>query len=457
MKDNPHANREQLGDFGEIDRFLKKLHIGRLLSRSNISKRKGSSPLTIFSILFRLAFTGQNLFQGIINNRQVTIGKDAFYEFLNCATFNWRKLCTLVNSRIYVFTSHLLDGESEEVLIVDDSIYDRNRSKMVELLAKVFDHNTRRYLKGFRMLTLGWSDGNTFLGLDFALLSSTKGKNRYQNITKDLDKRTCGYIRRREAITKSTELLEPMVARAISMGIRARYILMDSWFSFPSVISSLRKHLDVITMLKDQPTILYEYEGKKLRLGELYRRLKKRRGRAKVKASVKVKTGDGDVARIIFVSCNKKRGWLALLSTDLTVKEEEIIRLYGKRWDIEVFFKVAKQHLKLAKEVQLRDFDGLIAHTSIVMLRYNFLAYQQRLQVDPRTLGVLFRSCCAELSNLCFIDALRRIIALATSAVRKQHLALSEKVLDAILDTVIGVAIRFFGLESDLCNENSAC
>lgn len=456
MKDNQHADKEQLGDFGEIDRFLKELHIGRLLNRSNISKRKGSSPLTIFSILFRLAFTGQNLFQGIINNRQITIGKDAFYEFLNCATFNWRKFCALVNSRLYVFSSRLLDGGSEEVLIVDDSIYDRNRSKVVELLAKVFDHNTNRYLKGFRMLTLGWSDGNTFLGLDFALLSSAKEKNRYQNITKDLDKRTCGYIRRREAITKSTELLEPMVARAISMGIRARYILMDSWFSFPSVISSLKKHLDVITMLKDQPTILYEYEGKKLRLGELYQRLKKRRGRAKVKASVRVKTGDGNVARIIFVSCNKKRGWLALLSTDLTVKEEEIIRLYGKRWDIEVFFKVAKQHLRLAKEVQLRDFDGLIAHTSIVMLRYNFLAYQQRLQVDPRTLGVLFRSCCSELSNLCFIDALRRIMVLATSSVRK-HLDLPEKVLDAILDTVIGVAIRFFGLESNLCNENSAC
>jgi hypothetical protein len=106
------------------------------------------------------------------------------------------------------------------------------------------------------MLTLGWSDGNTFLGLDFALLSSTKGKNRYQNITKDLDKRTCGYIRRREAATKSTELLEPMVARAISMGIRAGYILMDSWFSFPSVISSLRKHLDLFRSSKVKPVML---------------------------------------------------------------------------------------------------------------------------------------------------------------------------------------------------------
>jgi len=38
---------------------------------------------------------------------------------------------------------------------------------------------------------------------------------------------------------------------------------------------------------------------------------------------------------------------LALLSTDITIADEEIIRLYGKRWDIEVFFKMCKQHLKM--------------------------------------------------------------------------------------------------------------
>ena len=32
-------------------------------------------------------------------------------------------------------------------------------SKKVELLSRVFDHTGKKYLKGFRMLTLGWSDG----------------------------------------------------------------------------------------------------------------------------------------------------------------------------------------------------------------------------------------------------------------------------------------------------------
>ena len=40
------------------------------------------------------------------------------------------------------------------------------------------------------------------------------------------------------------------------------------------------------------------------------------------------------LARIVFVRNEKQKDqWLALLSTDLSLTEEEIIALYGKRWD----------------------------------------------------------------------------------------------------------------------------
>ena len=34
----------------------------------------------------------------------------------------------------------------------------------------------------------------------------------------------------------------------------------------------------------------------------------------------------------------------------MTITEEEIIRIYEKRWDIEVFIKVCKSYLKIIKE-----------------------------------------------------------------------------------------------------------
>ncbi len=52
------------------------------------------------------------------------------------------------------------------------------------------------------------------------------------------------------------------------------------------------------------------------------------------------------------------------LSPSTFSEKGESIRLgisnYSKRWDIDVFFKIAKQHLKLIKEIQCRDFDSLI-------------------------------------------------------------------------------------------------
>ena len=99
----------------------------------------------------------------------------------------------------------------------------------------------------------------------------------------------------------------------------------------------------------------------------IYRRLKKRRGRAKILASTNVLLKDTVPAKLVFVRDRRKKDWLALLSTDTGLADEDIVRIYGKRWDIEVFFKMAKQHLKLAKEIQCRDFDALIAHTTFVL------------------------------------------------------------------------------------------
>ena len=62
--------------------------------------------------------------------------------------------------------------KAANVLIIDDSMFERNRSKKVELLAKVYDHAKHKYRFGFRMLTLGWPDGSTFLPVNSILLST---------------------------------------------------------------------------------------------------------------------------------------------------------------------------------------------------------------------------------------------------------------------------------------------
>ena len=89
----------------------------------------------------------------------------------------------------------------------------------------------------------------------------------------------------------------------------------------------------------------------------------------------------------------------------------------------------------------------LIGHNSLVMARYNILNLFQRESVDQRSFGDLFRACNEELVNITFIDALKRIMQLAMAALRNVH-NLSERVINSILDLIMGEAIAYFGLHN---------
>ena len=91
-----------------------------------------------------------------------------------------------------------------------------------------------------------------------------------------------------------------MVKRVLALGIKADYILMDSWFSFPVILAKLGQHLPVICMGKNMPRVTYFYEGTWLTLGALYRKLKKRPGKAKILACAIVETKPGQQVKIVF-------------------------------------------------------------------------------------------------------------------------------------------------------------
>jgi hypothetical protein len=160
-----------------------------------------------------------------------------------------------------------------------------------------------------------------------------------------------------------------MVKRVLALGIRADYLLMDSWFAFPALLAALGK---------DMPKVFYWRQGQWLTLGRVFAALKKRPGKARILASVVVKTQKDQNVKIVFVRHRHKRQWLAVLSTKVDLADEEIVRIYGKRRDIEVLFKMMKHYLNLERETQLRDFDGIIGHIAIVMSRSIFLAFEQR-------------------------------------------------------------------------------
>ena len=159
-----------------VHQFFREQKLGTLLNQSNIRKEAGISPVLLVQFIFSLVLQKKNLYRTLESGREPAApAKDAVYRLLNNATYNWRKFLLLLSRN--VITQKLLPLVSENrerVLILDDSLYSRARSKSVEMLALVHDHTTGQFVRGFRMLTLGWSDGNTFMPLAFSLLSSEK-------------------------------------------------------------------------------------------------------------------------------------------------------------------------------------------------------------------------------------------------------------------------------------------
>lgn len=419
-----------------INNFFKENKISNLLKASNFNKEKGLSSTLVFKIIFVLVFTNKNLFRFLETEQKIIgVSKDVVYRFLNSASHNWAKFLILLSSNVIKNKVFPLSSKDRvNVLIVDDSTYEKNSSKKVELLARVKDHTVNKYLKGFKLLSLGWSDGNTFIPVGFNLLSSGKKSNRLCPVNDNVDKRTNGYKARKIAIMKKTEVMIDLVKKAVSAKIPAKYVLFDSWFTYPSIIGKITSlNIDVIAMVKKMPNVFYEYNGANLNLQQLYKAVKKKRGKAKIISSVivKAKADDGKYIdlKIVFVrNRNKKREWLAIITSDINLTDEEIVRIYGKRWDIEVFFKMTKSHLKLAKEFQSRSYDALVAHTTIVFVRYIMLALQKRKTEDPRTIGGLFYECSDELEDIKFTEVITMIMDILISAVKDLFFATKEQI-----------------------------
>ena len=193
---------------------------------------------------------------------------------------------------------------------------------------------------------------------------------------------------------------------ALSAGLKADYVLFDSWFSNPAQVTAIHaKGMDVIAMIKKSSRIKYSYGGEQLNIKEIYSRNKKRRGRSKYLLSVDVMVGKANpiLAKIVCVR-NKanRKDWLAFICTATTLSEEEIIRIYGKRWQIEVFFKTCKSMLNLVGECHSLSYDALTAHVAIVFTRYMLLAMEQRQNEDQRTLGELFFFLVDEMADITF-------------------------------------------------------
>ncbi|WP_260302928.1 IS4 family transposase, partial [Schleiferilactobacillus harbinensis] len=393
------------------------------------------------SWLIQTKFMGRSLYRA---KKAPDFSTHTLRNVLNDGRINWQRLICKVAASVAAYLAPYIDHRRRQAFIVDDTLFSRQYSKSTELLARVYDHDSHTYLRGFRTLTLGWSDGNTFLPIDYALMSSKDQKQRLGAPAETADRRSVAGQRRNQAQRKMNDVTVELIKQAVANGIEAPFVLFDSWFSSPKMFWTLKSlGMDSIAMVKRSSKVYFRYRGRQYSVKGLYERFSHSKRKTKsqylyscfVTATYQGKDGSHEFPiHLVFVrNRGKSNAYLVLATTNISLTPEQIIQMYGRRWQIEGYFKVGKQYLRLDKS-QIQSYDGLCGHMAMVMLTYTILAWQQRLNTDDRTLGDLFFELGKPLPDIRESQALSWLLASLTK-LGSDLIGSARETLNNILDT----------------------
>ena len=154
----------------KISVFNQLIGLSKISRKLNYHRRSKLSLLSILSWLMVSIFQQRSLYRAEKTKQFTT---RTVRNVLNDARINWQRLTCLLAGRIidYLRRIKTLDGRRKLAFVLDDTLIKRSFSKKTELLAKTYDHDRGKYLKGYRGLTLAITDGNTLLPVNYTLMT----------------------------------------------------------------------------------------------------------------------------------------------------------------------------------------------------------------------------------------------------------------------------------------------
>lgn len=147
-------------------------------------KSKGIPLATLLQTLILMPFLGASNVSSLFKGHYTLFykgKKDCLYDTLRDSNTDWRKL--LLNFATCFLKNLNKNGLKRRVsfFIVDDSDLEK-RTPYFEGISRVFNHVTKTYPYAYKILTLGYSDGKSFIPLDFSL-HNEKGKKKNFGLT----------------------------------------------------------------------------------------------------------------------------------------------------------------------------------------------------------------------------------------------------------------------------------
>lgn len=391
------------------------------------SKSRGVDSVKIFQILFVFRFLDFGNINQVFRlkiDKIVDFENDTIYEFMKNPKIDWRKILHLFRNQVFKIIKEKSIGVENEMVspacfILDDTQLDKS-GKNIEFIGKVFDHCSGIYSLGIKVLTLGFWDGKSFSPVDFSI-HNEPGKTGKRGLkvgdlrkqfSKQRDPNSSGFKRASEINKDKIQSSIDLVAMAVKKGMRAKYVLADSWFvceKFIVQLLALGTGLNVIGLMKSNRKVTYNAKTYKASIvPELFRK--------RIQYSKKLKCHyirlqidyKGVKMNMFWVKMKGQNTWKVLISTDLTLSFVKVMEYYQIRWSIEVFFRDCKQNLGLNK-CQSTDFDAHVAHITIVYMNYMVLSLKKRFE-DYETLGEMFRHTKQCLLEITMVEKIWQII-----------------------------------------------
>lgn len=410
-----------------IQKTIKLFKISHLLKSFAYIKQKGYSFELVLTMLIMRSFYGEQSIHSLVKHKFDMMKKDVYYRFLNDEWIDWRSILLqfVLKFILLVKKQRAKDKadndkkrESPKCLVLDDTDLGKT-GKFIEGVSKIWSHVVGRHILGFKLNVLTYFDGFSTLVVDFTLhrergknqkmkygLKPKKYKKQYR---KKRAKNSPGYTRKKELDESKIDSGLRMFYKAIKSGLKADYLLLDSWFTNNAFIDAVRsvkgQTIHLIGMYKMVKT-KFLYKGKMLTFREIRRRLgkpkrNKRTGYYYLEANVEL---DGKPVKLFFSRKGKRGDWKTFLTTDMKLNFGEMIKIYQIRWTIEIFFKEAKQLLGLGRS-QSNDFDAQIASITIVAIQYNLLMLRLRYE-EYESMGRIFREAKVEVLRLSLSERL---------------------------------------------------
>lgn len=261
------------------------------------------------------------------------ISQDRISRFLKAPTQKSADLWKLVKP-----LGRQVQGK-DGVLIIDNSVEEKPDTDESELICRHGDHTVGRSVKGIHLLTCLYYRQEVALPVAFEILTKP------DFVT---DQKT-GKTRRAARQTKN-ELYRQMLAACVSNQLPFAYVLNDLWFASADNMGFVKEDLqkEFVMPLKENRKVSLEPPGTSHRHFVPVSSLTLE---ADTRLTVWLEEVDFPLLLLKQVFTNKDGsiGIVYLVTSDTTLKAEQITTLSQKRWKVEEYHKSLKSNLSFSK------------------------------------------------------------------------------------------------------------